>query len=460
MGLRGPSRKTITAFATVLTSVPLFAVAQDGQPGLDLTFDVGVTASVSDNAGLEDPAEDPTFRTGVRLGFGLASETRVQELRIGANTRLDYVDGPGESGDIEIASPAFTLSYSRFVPNSRLDFATSYRRDSVDDRTLTVDVPGFNPIDLIVSGGTLEDTRASVGFATGIEAPFGYNLGVSITDRDYTDTTDPDLYDRRTITGTAGTRFRFSPVAEGRITASYSLYEAENAVETERRTTRIGVGGTLQASPILSIDGSISYNLIEIEEIGAPDDETEGVGATVSVARDMPNGSIVGSVSHRIESAAERTEFSIRRAMDLPRGALTYGIGYTTADEGDGSILLNVSAVRDLRDGSLRASLSQRTVSDDEDNDLRLTTVDIDYRYEINSVSSLGVGLGLGRTDALGASGEDKTRADLSVTYRRQVTRDWDWSLGYRARYIDEPARTATSNTVFTGFDRSFSIRP
>jgi hypothetical protein len=84
-----------------------------------------------------------------------------------------------------------------------------------------------------------------------------------------------------------------------------------------------------------------------------------------------------------------------------------------------------------------RRELHAGAVSDDDGEDTLVSRIALDYNQEINSVSSFGVNFGLGRSEDLGTLSDDTTtRANLGVTYRRALTRDWDWVLGYEARYL------------------------
>ncbi len=84
------------------------------------------------------------------------------------------------------------------------------------------------------------------------------------------------------------------------------------------------------------------------------------------------------------------------------------------------------------------------------------------YNRDINSLSSFEVNFGLGRSEDIGGGASDPDiRANAGISYRRALTRDWDWVLGYERQYsVENGGDAATGNQVYTLIDRSFSIRP
>jgi hypothetical protein len=89
-----------------------------------------------------------------------------------------------------------------------------------------------------------------------------------------------------------------------------------------------------------------------------------------------------------------------------------------------------------------------------------VSRIALNYNQEINSVSSFDVSFGLGRSDEISGD-ESDTRANLGVSYRHALTREWDWVLGYEARYLlEDGGDPATGNRIFTRIDRSFAFRP
>ena len=56
---------------------------------------------------------------------------------------------------------------------------------------------------------------------------------------------------------------------------------------------------------------------------------------------------------------------------------------------------------------------------------------------------------------------DDPDGGTLSATYQRDLTEDWNLSIGYQRRYLSEAgASDAWDNLVFLTLDREFSWMP
>ncbi len=430
-----------------------------------MTLDVGFGALVNDNAGLNDPSLGTTTEATTSLGFGLISETRVSQLSFGLDTALIYKNEPGADGEFDLRAPNSRLSYKRTGANSLFEVTARYVDENLDDRILTFEDENFQPVDLIVDGGTLRRLNGSAVLDFGLDAPFGLRTQLTYDRRDYIDTVDPDLFDRTNVGVSTVARLRFSDVMTGTVSASLSRFEADSPPPTEPTTERtrssVGVGLIYEISPRTTLSGNLSLERVETTDFAILTRKTEGLGFSFAAVTEMQNGTLGGEISRTVNSDGERTQISFDRAMELPRGSLSFGLGYSFNDEGDDAVLANLAFTRDLPDGSISANLSQQTRSFDEDEPKLFTRLGVTYNREINSVSDLTVDFGLGRTEDLSGVGDDSTRANLSVSYSRELTREWDWTLGYRRQYFRENADPArNSNVFFTRIDRSFSLRP
>ncbi len=459
---RQSSKKIIVSTAALLAAAT-FSSAQDATPtGLVLTLDVTSGASVNDNAGLNDPSLGNTSVVDTGLTFGLSSETRVSQLNLRVGTTLEYRKSPSADGEFNIESPVFSGTYRRQGADSELVVEGAYTRDRLDDSVLTFLDEDFNPVDLTLDSGVLNRLRGSVSFAAGLNGPLGYQVSVSADTRDYIDTLDPDLYDRVSYGVDAAAQLRFSDVMTGTLSVGWQRFEAEDLAESEQTSTSLGVGLGYAVSPSLTVSAEVSAVSIETREFGVVADEVDGLAWSLAAQQELANGALSGQIRRTINAATERTEVRVDRSMDLTRGSLSYGLGYSMSADGDDRFLARAAFSQDLPAGRLRGSLTQETISNDDDQDILLSRVSIGYDREINSVSGLGLEFGLGRSEDIGAGGTDDTlRANIDLTYRREVSRDWDWTLGYRARFLDESGgNSATSNEIFTTFGRSFTFRP
>jgi hypothetical protein len=463
---RGQGRTTIMALGSAaLAAVGTIALAQQDEPpaGSLFTLDISAGASIDDNQALNDPSLGTTTRTDLGATLRFLDETEVSRLAVSLFTRGEFARSPDDDLDgFNFRLPTATADYTVLGPNSRLSLNARYVFERVDEDVLVFLDENLNPVDLLIDGGELRRITLGANFSTGIEGPLGLDVGASFDNRDYIDTTDPDLFDRRSVRANAALRFQLTPVMTGRLTGSISRLDDDTAGDPRTETMAYGAGLTYALDPITTFSADASFTTVEETAFGTTLSETDGIAFTLSAQREMRNGLIGARVARTINEAATRTLISFDRGVDLRDGSLSYSVGYSfSEDNGDDALVGSLDYVRELRTSRLSARLSQEAVSSDGGDDTLVTRIAVGFNQEINSASSLGVDFGLGRSDTLVAGGDTTTRANLGVSYRRELTRDWDWVLGYEARLSRETGGSdATSNRVFTRIDRSFTFRP
>jgi len=465
---RGQSRTITAVSSAALLAAGSISWAQqsDAPSGARFTVDLSAGASFDTNEGLDDPSRGDTTRTNIGATFGFLDETAVSRLAISIFSRAEWSQTPDGSDDgFDFRLPSGSLAYSRDGRDSRLDLTARYFFDRVDDDVLIFLDENLNPVDLTVDGGDLRRITLGANLSTGLSAPIGTDIGVFFDNRDYIDTTDPDLYDRTSYGGNATLRFNLTEVMTGRLTASYSRLEEDDIGDPLTENFAYGVGLDYQLDQITIFRGDVAYTTIEETVFDVTTTQNDGWAYNLGVEREMPNGTIGVSLAHIINEASTRTQISFNRSRDLPDGSLAYSVGYSVADDDDGGENRFVGGLdyrRDLRTGNLTARFTQEAVANDDAEDTLVSRIALNYNQDINSVSSFGLNFGLGRSQDIGGGSDDSTtRANLGVTYRRELTRDWDWVVGYEARYlVEDGGDPATGNRVFTLIDRSFTLRP
>ena len=465
---RGQSR-TITAVSTAaLVAAGSISWAQqaDAPSGGRFTVDLSAGASYDTNEGLDDPSLGDTTRTDLGATFGFLDETEISRLAVSVFTRAQWANSPDPDIDgFDFRIPTGSLDYTREGRDSLLNLNARYFYDRVDDDVLIFLDENLNPVDLTVDGGDLRRITLGGSLSTGISAPIGLDLGGFYDYRDYIGTTDPDLYDRTSYGVDGALRFNLTEVMTGRLTAEYSRDDDDDVGETVTETVAFGGGLTYQFDEITAFTGDLSYVTVDETVFGVTNTENEGWSYELGVERELTDGAVGVSLAQIVNAASTRTQIAFNRSRDLPDGAFSYSLGYSIADDEDGGENRFVGGFdyrRDLPTGSLTASFSQEAVADDDNQDTLVSRIAVAYSQEINSVSSFGVNFGLGRSEDIGVGGDNPTtRANLGVNYRRALKRDWDWVLGYEARYsLENGGDTATGNRVYTVIDRSFTLRP
>ena len=464
---RGQSRTITTVSVAALVAASSISWAQQAEEpsGSRVTVDLSAGASVDTNEGLDDPSQGNTTRTNLGATFSLLDETEVSRLALSFLTRAEWADSPDPGIDgFDLRIPSGTIAYTREGPDSRLDLTGRYFFDRVDDDVVVFLDENLNPVDLIVDGGDLRRITLGADLSLGIESPIGFDGSLFFDNRDYIGTSDPDLYDRLAWGVDGALRFTLTPVMIGSLSASYGRLDEDDVGDPLTETLSYGAGLAYQIDEVTSVTTGLSYTTIEETIFDVTSTENEGWGFDIGAERELRDGAIGASLSRVVDQSSTRTVLSFQRARELPDGRLSYRLGYSIADEDDDSTNGFVGGLdyrRDLRTGNITANASQEFRSDDDGDDTLVTRIALAYNHEINSVSSVGVNFGLGRSDEVGGSGDITTRANAGVTYRHALTREWDWVLGYEARYLrEETDDTATGNRVFTLIDRSFTLRP
>ncbi|HEX9859513.1 MAG TPA: hypothetical protein VGA75_14225 [Paracoccaceae bacterium] len=448
------------AVLAVLGQPVLPALAQEG--GLRFHFDIEERLSHGRNLALEVPAEGTTQRAETRLSFGLISETRSETLVLEMGIVPLLAREPGEKTGARLDEPSLRFSYDRESANAALALGADYREIQVDDLpdlSEFVDDEGNPdlPDDLadLVGSGTRADYRLQARLDLGTAAPLGLTLEAGLSGRDYTDTTDPDLFDSRRETLAATTRLRFSPLTEGSLGLSHARYDAEDAEDTLRETTALDLGVTHALSARAGLSAGIGYTVIDTRELGVTTRE-DGLTGRLGLDYEMPNGTADARLDSTTDQNGARLTLSFGRALDLPAGALSARLGVTRAEGSDPALIGALDWRHDLPTGQISARAERREKSTaDDDAITRTTLLILGYDQELTAVSGLNLGLSYAQIDETGANMLE--RADLTASYRHALTADWDMNFGLAWRMRDEATEgRATSEEVFFSLNRRF----
>lgn len=462
---QGRTRITTVSVAALLAAGSIsWAQQSDAPAGTEYTVDLSLGASVDTNEGLDDPSLGTTTRTNIGATFGLLDETEVSRLALSVFARAELANSPNPEQDgFDFRLPNGTLSYTRLGPDSRLDLNARYIYERVDDDVLVFLDENLNPVDLIVDGGDLRRLTLDGNLSLGVESPIGFDASLFYDNRDYIGTTNPDLFDRVSWGGSGTLRMSLTDVIIGNLTASYDRLDEDETGDPLTETFRYGAGLSYEIDEITLFSADLSYSTIDETIFDVTSTENEGWGFDVAIERQLRDGSVGATLARVVDESSTRTVISFQRARDLPDGRLSYALGYSIADDEDDSengFVGGIDYRRDLPSGRVTANATQEFRTNDDGDDTLVSRIALAYNQEINSVSSLGVNFGLGRSDEVSGPGDETTRANVGVTYRRALTREWDWVLGYEARYSREDGDPATGNRVYTLIDRSFDFRP
>ncbi len=453
-------RLTVAAAAVLSASAAgLPLMAQDNVGGPEFTFDLSTTVSASDNYDLEvNPAGD-TILSETRLGFGFESVGRTQTFRFNFSDNFRFGDGPGAPAEAGFEGINAALYYEKLWVNSRLVFDARLR--TIDLTAALDDEDIENPA---LDRGTLQTTNISLGFQTGLTGPVGAEIFLSDVRRNYTDTTNPDLVDSRTLTGEAALLLRPDTVTEFRLGYGQSEYDAEDPQGTLRTTRELTFGAIRELDTITVISGEIGWKEIEEDwrNVAFDPEDERGLIASLSYMRELPSGDFGIDLSHDVTNAGQRTDLWISRAYDYPLGTFGVAVGVAKPENGDFEPVGRVTYDRVFNDQAFRLSLASEIVVTSDSAIQRNTTANVGYDYQISNVDSVGFSVSYAWIEGIGgAPVTDSTSASATAVYRRDLTEDWSVETGYTYRLRrEEGTDEAESNTLFLTLQSSFNWRP
>ena len=445
------------ALASIICTVGGFGPAgaqEDAPGGTILTFGVETRLSVNDNYGLDIASPGTSTILDTALSFGYLAETATDRFAFDIDGVLRASDLPGAGGDFRFDDPSLAVSYDREGANSRLTATAAYNEANLDF------IDPFEFIedgDLISGSGRRATGSARVIFETGTSGPLGFGIELGRRGVNYSDTTDPSLFDSQTDDIALTSRLQFSPVIEGRVRLSQEDYAAEDATSTDRRTRALSFGATYEISPVTTLDATLGLEKIDDSVTG----DDKGSFGSLSLTRALANGSAGIVLDRSFGTEGGRTTLSVNRDLELPNGRLAFNLGVTKGELGGSGLVGSVDYTQTLPKGELTASLERSVDSDSTGNDVLTTTAALGYSMPATAVSTLSFDFDYVAVDDVGAGGTLSTdRSTFTAAYTHELTADWDLSAGYEhQRRFTEGTGTASSNEIFMTLGREFSIR-
>ncbi|MEX5730243.1 hypothetical protein Ga0609869_003596 [Rhodovulum iodosum] len=437
--------------------------------GLRMVFGVESSLRSDDNFELDPDADGHTTLWDTRLSFGLVSETRTARLALDLGTTARLAEFP-DSSESGFEAPSARLSYTRESARSRISVDANWEKADIrflspfSDPVLILDEETGEPF-LVSDPGNRERADLGLRLETGLDTPLGLVLTARHNALRYSDTVDPDYYDRESNSLSARLRLRFSPVTTGYVTASQRLFSAEDTPDTDRETRRLGIGLDHAIDAATVFEAEIDTVRIETEKTTGGvrrTDVDEGLDASLSLSRELSNGRARLSYTHDTTTTGSRDTLRLGRSLELPRGGLSVSVGATEGEAGETALVGEVGYTHELPRGGLRLGLSRAVSTSDDDEDVLRTRLNAGWEHEIGALSSLSLDMGYAQIED-GGTGDttERERANLRLAYNRLLAQDWRLSAGVEHRLDREEGNPdAHSNAVFVTIRRNFSIRP
>ncbi len=455
---RGKTR-TLQAVLTVST----LAIGAGGATAQDLDPAVSGNLSFSSNLVLDTNPSLAAVSSGAVLefsediGFSLQSETSTQTLQFSVSTGFAISTTVGGGTDTSFEPPAVDFLYRREGANANFEVSADYWNGDV---TSAFDIDPTDETFLIVDSGVLVRSSAALAYSWGLNAPLGFSVSASFDTRNYDGTTDPALFDTTTTSFSGAANFRLSPATNGSLTATLTDYTSDDAFATSSETKELGLTISHELATGLTVDGNVGFRDVATIASGAPSTEN-GIYFGVDLTQPVPNGSFFGGIQVDQSGSTNTTALTFGRSLDLPDGNLTASI---TADQAVGSsvmLLGSLSYLRELSDGSITVDASQTLSTNTLSEDVRFSTLGIAYTKILNSNSGMVLAFDISRSEDGGAgAAETLNRATLSASYSREITEDWDMSVGYTHRQNTGSATaTGVSDSIFLTLTRDLEFR-
>jgi hypothetical protein len=469
----GAIRKTLRRTAVAGTGLAGLvlgwsAVAQDRAADVPpkLVFDVSTTLSADDNRSLSQTDPDPGLRFDTRLGFTFDTRTRLQQLQFSGSTILRLSSGDEADDDTAsgVQEPRFNLAYSRDTGNARLGVTASYARTEAS-LTDTLLLPDGTPSDDVADDGFVTDSALGVSLQTGVNDPIGFLFSADASERDYTDTTDPDVYDSRRLSLGFTTRLVLSPRTLVSLNLGYRESEDDNDTGTERTDRSVSVAVDQSLSEVLTLLAEVGYSRNtrdETQGLTPVSEESDGLFGTVRLNLERPNGTASVSFTSARDSEGPRNTLSFGRSLELPRGGeLEAELGVTARPGGDPELVGSLRYAEPLPTGEISVSFDRSVSLDADDDDVASTRLGLAYTHDITELSRFNLSADYSRSSDAGlGEAETTTRRTLRAAYERDLTADWKLETGYQYRDLEDDGGDATSNSVFLTIGRKFVAWP
>ena len=431
------------------------AAAQDLPPRL--AFDLGSSLAYDDTSELS--AGHLRFDTSMGLSLNTTTRDQVFSLGLSGLARLLPEEEAG------FADPVLSLVYGLQGANSTLSVRGNLQTSEVDLFEPLIGADGtVSTTDILATTGTITSRTGSLSFATGLQAPLGFDLATSLNDRFYSDTSDPTVFDSTSQSLQAGVRLRLPEGGrEISLNASLGTNDFDNAAQTQRNTRSLGFGLSQQLGPNMTVQASLGQTTVTTDQTGVTGVTSSGATGSVGLDLALDRGTASVALSSDRDALGSRQSLSFSRAMDLPNGTFAADFGLNTRGDGQGGQLVgNLSYAQGLATGNVALTLSRQVSLDGDDQDVANTTLGLSYQHQINAQSSLGLSLSVLGTGSGGTAGvTEALRQTLSASYSRDLTADWQLTTGYQFRSLaPEGAARSEANSIFLTINRKFVLRP
>ncbi|TMV07018.1 hypothetical protein FGK63_12955 [Ruegeria sediminis] len=433
--------------------------------GPSVTLDYLSTFRYDDNLRLTDPSLGSTTRWENILGLGVVNQTPNSTLTFDLSGLFRIYDEPVLGSDTEFVDPFTRFSYQRDSANSQFGAALEYRETDLNfSRSLTdINLDGIiDSSDITTSAGIRTATFGNLDWQTGINDPLGFQFGYFHRERDYRDTTDPNLFNNRTDNFSVAALMRYSPVLQGNVRLSYEEFKAEDTVQTDRNTTTLSTGVSYDVSSVTTVNADIGIRQVD-ETFRAlnTNSVTEDYVALFTWSKALPDGTANAVLDHTFGVNGSRTSATVGRSYQRANGSLDFNVGLTEGPFGETTWIGDLGLLYSLNTSQFAARLQRRVGTSTQSRETRQTLAYLAYDYFINPISAVSFSLDFADQEDEGpGAANPRQRANFTAAYTRAITNDWAMSFGYQHQFDDQGGTTASGNSVYFTLGRQFTLKP
>ena len=449
------------AVLAILPAPP--APAREGGLEASLVWSERLVAGRSGNGGTEDGAY---LRTD--LDLGVRSATRSRRFRLDLRGGIDKRPGGGGL-DIDVADRLGAVFHEAESRNARFTAGLRMERRDVG-AFLAPAVPdgGGHPASggeaLVVADAERDREDARIGLEFGRAGPFGGTVfaarGRVRYGGDGGDAAAAGLVgsDR----ADAGLRLRLEVHPRATARAVVEASDLDRAGGADARTRRAGMGATVALGRTL---GVVEFDLgvVRVERGGAvPAGAEEDPWYSLGVWRQLPGGTLGGSVAADTGEHGRRTALRLDRWVETPGGSLNLGLGLSRDGESGGADpLLGLSWVRELPRGrlSLDADRSLRTTSAGGETAETGLVLSFERRLGAGSALRARADFRESRESRAGGGGGKTSRTGFGVDWSHALARGVEWVAGYERVRREGPGVAGDEDRVHFGIRMSRTWR-
>ncbi len=433
--------------------------------GLSVTLDYLTSLRHDNNLRLTDPSLGSTTWWENTLALSVLRQASDSSLAFDLSGLYRIANEPIIGTESSFSDPSARLAYQRLRSNSQLGLLLEYQeRDLAFNRSLTdTNLDGIiDASDVIGTIGDQVNTRGDLNWATGLNAPIGFQFDYSHRERTYQDTIDPNLFDNRSDDYTATVLFRFSPILLGNLRVDYRDFAADDSVRTDRQTTTVSAGGTYNTSSVTAVSVNIGYSQVDnTERATNTNDVTEDFVWNFAWNRTLSDGAAVAQIDQTFGVNGSRINATAGRSYQRANGTLSFDVGFTRGPFDEVTPIGQIDYSYQLPSSRIGATIQRRVGTSTDSLETRQTLAFLTYDYFINPVSALSFSADIidQETEGSGPS-NPRTRGTFTASYSRAITRDWAMNVGYEYEKDDQNGFSASSSSVFLTLGRRFTLKP